>query len=109
MELTKQALKDYNFKYNRRLSNEDNEIYSLYFPVTFYKNKPTLECRLDYDFKSKTYITNVFKFNTGVVYHPYYAEQYNSCHKSLIKKVNKEINKALYVIFGGGNYELLPQ
>ena len=64
------------FHYNKLMSDDNVEFYSMRFPVMKYKNTPTLECELTVELQTGQVQINVFNYGTNDVYAPYYSSEY---------------------------------
>lgn len=86
-EVTKYELSKYGFK--PKLPDDNNEYFSLKFPVCKYKNKPTLFGEFILDIKTWTVDINLYHMN-GDVYAPFYHNSHGN-YEVIINKINKNI------------------
>lgn len=82
------------FKYNRLLSDKENDIYSYRFPVYKYGDFVTLECELSVFSTTGEVRINVFDYNTRSRYAPFYHVEYG-IYNEILDKINERILKQL--------------
>lgn len=85
----RQDLQNKGFKFNRSLSNNNEDWFTLRFPVLFYKNKATVECEIATISGENFYTINVYNANTRDFYIPYYNNDFGKY--VTIKKIEKMI------------------
>lgn len=78
LKTTKDDLYSKGFRYNKLMSDDVTDCYSLRFPVHRYKKSTTLECELLVEFQTGCVITNVFNYGTNDIYAPYYHNEYGN-------------------------------
>lgn len=76
LKLTKDELYSKGFHYNKLMSDDVTDYYSLRFPVLKYKKMTTLECELTVELQTGAVVLNVFNYGTNDIYVPYYNNQY---------------------------------
>lgn len=95
--VTKTWLASNNFRYDRSLSDEENNVYTYRFPVHQHNNIATLECELVIfmDGNSQSMVkVNVYESNTKEQYNPFYYIEFGK-YDTLLKFVNKKIHEKL--------------
>ena len=97
LKTTKDDLYNKGFHYNKMMSDDVTDCYSLRFPVHRYKKSTVLECEITVELQTGNVITNVFNYGTNDVYAPYYYIEYGSY--PIIDSVNAAI-KAQYKKLG---------
>ena len=75
---TKDELYSKGFHYNKLMSDDVTDCYSIRFPVYKYKKTIVLECELVVELQTCRVITNVFNYGTNDVYLPYYNREYGN-------------------------------
>ena len=76
--LTKNELYNKGFRYNKLMSDDIIDCYSIRFPVYKYKRMTVLECELVVELQTCRVITNVYNYGTNDVYLPYYNREYGN-------------------------------
>ena len=87
-------IKDIGFYYKRGMSSEGDTVYEYVFPVYFYHNDISLECRLLLHYESRNVSIDVFDTGSHGIYGPWYFDN-SGIHRLIIKKVNKNIRREL--------------
>lgn len=93
LKASKDELYRKGFHYNKLMSDETSEFYSLRFPVLKYKKTPTLECELTVELQTGQMLINVFNYGTNDVYAPYYSSEYGKYET--INKIDEVIKTQL--------------
>ena len=78
LKATKDELYKKGFHYNKMMSDDVTDCYSLRFPVHKYKKFTTLECEIVVELQTGNVITNVFNYGTNDIYAPYYYNEYGN-------------------------------
>ena len=78
LKTTKDDLYSKGFHYNKMMSDDVTDCYSLRFPVHRYKKSITLECELIVELQTGNVIINVFNYGTNDIYAPYYNREYGN-------------------------------
>lgn len=78
LKTTKDDLYNKGFRYNKIMSDDVTDCYSLRFPVHKYKKTTVLECEIIVELQTGRVITNVFNYGTNDIYVPYYYNEYGS-------------------------------
>ena len=90
------------FRYNKVMSDDVTDCYSLRFPVHKYKKTTVLECEVTVELQTGRVFTNVFNYGTNDIYVPYYNNEYgkypilvkiNSSIKTQLKKIGAKEKK----------------
>ena len=79
---TKEDLYNKGFHYNKLMSDDTNECYSIRFPVLKYNKITTVECELTVELQTGNVLINIFNCGTNDPYIPYYNSEYG-CYKTL--------------------------
>ena len=90
LKTTKDDLYSKGFHYNKMMSDDVTDCYSLRFPVHRYKKTIVLECEIIVELQTGRVITNVFNYGTNDIYAPYYNNEYGN-HFSLLDSINTAI------------------
>lgn len=93
-DVIKEWLKSNGFCYNRIFSDEENESYSIRFPVYKYVNATTLECELIITLGKDEVNVDVYSYETREIYEPFYYYEYGNYEK-LLKVIWKNIDDKL--------------
>ena len=92
---TKDKLRNIGFHYNKEMSEEGSDIYSMRFPVARYKKLTTLEGEISIELQTGRVITNVYNCGINDIYSPYYYREYgkNILIKSIEHKISFQLKK----------------
>lgn len=93
LKASKDELYKKGFHYNKLLSDNQSEFYSLRFPVLKYKNISTLECEITVEMQTGKLLINVYKAGTNDNYIPFYNSEYGKY--PILKDINDAISKQL--------------
>lgn len=93
LKTTKNDLYNKGFHYNKNMSDETSDFYSMRFSVSKYNKITTLECELAVDLQSGDVIINVFNYGTNDIYIPYYNREFGKY--KIIDTINKTIEAQL--------------
>ena len=88
--ISKEWLCTNKFKYNRLLSDEENNVYTYRFPVYKYGDFVSLECEFSVFFETGEVRINVFDYNTRSRYAPFYYIE-NGIYNEILDKINDRI------------------
>ena len=94
--LSKEWLITNGFRYSKKLSNEETNIYTYRFPVFKYERMTVLECELAVALEDDEIKINVYDYGTNDKYAPFYYCEYGNFEKMLIiiwKKIDTVLNK----------------
>lgn len=92
--ITKDWLLSNNFRYNRLLSNNEEEVYTYRFPVYKYNKFTVLECEFKVVLGEEIISINVYDYNTNDKYAPFYYCEYGNYDK-MLKEINGKIESVL--------------
>lgn len=87
-------IKELGFYYKRGMSDKEDSVYEYVFPVYFYHNDISLECRFLLHYESRKVVIDVFDSGNHGIYGPWYYDN-SGIHRLIIKKVNKNIRKEM--------------
>lgn len=93
--ITKDWLLSSNFRYNRLLSNNEEEVYTYRFPVYKYNKFVTLECELQVIFGEDEIKVNLYDYGTNNKYAAFYYSEYGNYSKfmkGIYDKINQKLN-----------------
>lgn len=90
LKATKDELYSKDFHYNKLMSDDVTDCYSLRFPVFKYKKLTVLECELVVELQTGRVTTNVFNYGTNDVYTPFYYSEYGNY--PILDSINAAIN-----------------
>ena len=76
LKITKDELYRKGFHYNKLMSDDISDFYSLRFPALKYKKIPTLDCELTVELQTGKVLINVFNSGTNDIYTPFYNCEY---------------------------------
>ena len=93
LKASKDELYKKGFHYNKLLSDNQSEFYSLRFPVLKYKNISTLECEITVEMQTGKLLINVYKAGTNDNYIPFYDHEYG--RYPILNGINDNITKQL--------------
>lgn len=93
LKTTKDDLYNKGFHYNKLMSDESSDCYSLRFPVHKYKKTTVLECEVTVELQTGNVIINVFNAGTNDIYVPYYNREYGKYE--ILDTINATIKKQL--------------
>lgn len=74
-------LGDLNYRYDKKLSGNEAEIYSRKFIVYKYHSIPEIECVISIDIETGIAGINVYNISTGSIYAPFYQNKYGKYDK----------------------------
>lgn len=97
LKATKDELYKKGFHYNKMMSDDVTDCYSLRFPVHKYKKHTVLECEMTVELQTGNVITNVFNYGTNDIYAPCYFTGFGNY--PIIDSINAAI-KAQYKKLG---------
>ena len=84
----KHLLKKYGFKYNKRISDSDVDVYSIRFPVLSYNNVATVDGEIAVDMENGKIILNAYNSGTNNCYPSFYEDKCYEVYEPIIKKIN---------------------
>lgn len=91
----KQKLKSLGYKYNKYLSDQDEDFYSIKFPaLKTEQGFTTLIGEIILNLSTKEVRTNLYQHD-GTTYAPFYSTDLQDSYKQIIKDVNKSFFKIL--------------
>ena len=85
----KKKLKEFGFRYNKKLSGDDGNYYSLRFPTLRYHNSTTVDGEIIVDMNNGDIRLNAYSYGTNGYYPPFYQNDCSDVYKPIIKKINK--------------------
>lgn len=89
LKTTKEDLYNKGFHYNKLMSDDGLDCYSIRIPALKYKKTTTVECEITVALQTGVVLINVFNGGTNDFYSPYYFHEYGT-YKTL-----DEIEKAI--------------
>lgn len=78
LKTTKDELYHKGFYYNKLMSDEELDCYSVRFPVLKYNKQTTVECELTVELQTGNVIINVYNYRSNDIYVPYYNNEYGT-------------------------------
>ena len=76
LKTSKDELYNKGFRYNKLMSEEGSDFFTLRFPVLKYKKTTTLECEMSVELQTGDIVMNIFNSGTNDIYAPYYNRKY---------------------------------
>lgn len=92
--ITKDWLNKNNFKYNRILSNNEDNVYTYRFPLCKNRYFTTLECELSCIESTGEIRIDVYDYGTKNRYAAFYCAEYGN-YSIMLNCINKKINAEL--------------
>lgn len=92
--ITKEWLNKNNFRYNRILSDIEDNIYTCRFPLCKNGFFTTLECELRCIESTGEMSVDVYEYGTRNKYAPFYSVEYGD-YSVMLNSINKKINREL--------------
>lgn len=78
LKATKDELYKKGFYYNKSMSDDGLDCYSIRFWVLKYNKIPTVDCELTVELQTGNVLINVYNHGTNDIYVPYYNQEYGN-------------------------------
>ena len=89
LKTTKDELYKKGFSYNKLMSDNETDCYSVRFWVLKHNKIPTVDCELTVELQTGNVLINVYNHDTNDIYVPYYNNEYGR-YKTL-EMINESI------------------
>lgn len=86
-------LKEQGFRYNRVMSDAEEDFFSLRFPALQYNNSTTVEGEIIVDLKSGNVRIEAYSYGTRSNYPPFYQLVCSDVYEPIITKINQAFQR----------------
>lgn len=102
LKTTKDELYKRGFSYNKLMSDDEIDCYSIRFWVLKHNKVPTVDCELTVELQTGNVLINVYNHGTNDIYVPYYNNEYgryktldiiNDSIQNYIKRLESKIKE----------------
>lgn len=85
----RKKLKEQGFRYDKYISDSDEEFYSFRFPALQYVKSTTVDGEIIVDMNSGAVRVNAYNYGTNGCYPPFYQKECGEVYSPIIKRINK--------------------
>lgn len=89
-KIDKKAMKEHGFRYNKKISNEEDIYYSLRFPLLKYLKSITVEGEIAVNMVDGSVQLNAYTYKTDGFYPPFYQSDCSNVYQPIVEKINNK-------------------